>query len=329
MRLIIIIFKILSKIRIYIMDNICVGIKKDGNRCTNLAKFDGDTKCGIHKQKDGSSTYGKKSTNDTMSIEGSTITLTYSECVESRAKMEKKGMISNKGFNLNDLRVSQEIFELKGYRCKLYDLTTLLNDQEIEDKEEAAILVIRNGISCIFGESKLTADEFFDEQSRLPVDKKSYAYGKVVNNHARYNLVFHHEDQEPDYENKKGRIISYEKVPYLNFVRELLPTYFGNKAKNFGVEGNYYYNKDTTYITYHGDGERKKVIAVRLGAIFPLHYQWFYKTEPIGKRLTINLKHGDMYVMSEKATGNDWKMRNILTLRHAAGDLKHMNKKHI
>jgi len=35
--------------------------------------------------------------------------------------------------------------------------------------------------------------------------------------------------------------------------------------------------------------------------------------------VTINLHHGDMYVMSEKAVGTDWKQRKIATLRHAAG----------
>jgi hypothetical protein len=39
----------------------------------------------------------------------------------------------------------------------------------------------------------------------------------------------------------------------------------------------------------------------------------------VGSRCLIELKGGDMYVMSEKATGYDWKGRSKLTLRHAAG----------
>jgi hypothetical protein len=36
--------------------------------------------------------------------------------------------------------------------------------------------------------------------------------------------------------------------------------------------------------------------------------------------MTINdLEHGDMYVMSEKTTGFDWKSKTKYTLRHAAG----------
>lgn len=68
-----------------------------------------------------------------------------------------------------------------------------------------------------------------------------------------------------------------------------------------------------------GDFERRIVVALRLGTSIPLHYQWFYRGEPVGARTIINLNHGDMYVMSEKAVGTDWKRRIIPTLRHAAG----------
>ena len=46
---------------------------------------------------------------------------------------------------------------------------------------------------------------------------------------------------------------------------------------------------------------------------------------PIGKRAEIMLEHGDMYVMSEKAVGTDWKNPSIPTLRHAAGSKKFLN----
>ena len=35
--------------------------------------------------------------------------------------------------------------------------------------------------------------------------------------------------------------------------------------------------------------------------------------------MKFNLKSGDLYIMSNKATGFDWKIKNILTIRHAAG----------
>ena len=50
-----------------------------------------------------------------------------------------------------------------------------------------------------------------------------------------------------------------------------------------------------------------------------LHYQWFLRSKPVGARVIRILNHGDGYIMSEIATGNNWKKKKILTLRHAAG----------
>ena len=85
------------------------------------------------------------------------------------------------------------------------------------------------------------------------------------------------------------------------------------------AEGNYYFDVTKCGIGFHGDSERKKVVGVRFGASMPLHYQWFQDGSPVGRRQIINLHCGDLYVMSEKATGHDWKRRSQLTLRHAAG----------
>ena len=73
-------------------------------------------------------------------------------------------------------------------------------------------------------------------------------------------------------------------------------------------------------IGFHGDSERKKVIACSLGASRPIHWQWYERSKPIGERIKFTLHNGDMYIMSEKTTGFDWKKRIIATLRHAAGE---------
>jgi hypothetical protein len=44
----------------------------------------------------------------------------------------------------------------------------------------------------------------------------------------------------------------------------------------------------------------------------------------ISQRIDFDLHHGDIYVMDEKATGNDWKKKLIPTLRHAAGAEKYI-----
>jgi hypothetical protein len=123
----------------------------------------------------------------------------------------------------------------------------------------------------------------------------------------------------------KGTIYKFSDLPLTNKIRETLPLLFGEKARNLLAEGNYYYNLEKTGIGFHGDTERKDVIGIRTGedeeSGFPLHYQWFQNRNPIGERVQIDLKNGDIYVMSEKAVGRDWKRSKdgLLTLRHAAG----------
>lgn len=98
--------------------------------------------------------------------------------------------------------------------------------------------------------------------------------------------------------------------------------FFGEKAQNLKGEGNYYYDVTKCGIGFHGDSERRKVIAIRLGASIPIHYQWFQRNLPTGNRMIFPLDDGDIYVMSEKAVGTDWKKKIDFTLRHATGCAK-------
>lgn len=167
-----------------------------------------------------------------------------------------------------------------------------------------------------------SADDLFEEQNALPVDTKAWMHGRVVNKVARYNLCFGEEAQEPCYEEKRGRIVAFDAVPLTRRLRSALPAFFGPKARLLQAEGNYYYDSAACGIGFHGDGERKLVIAVRLGASMPLHYQWFRRCVPVGARTRLTVHHGDVYIMSAKAAGNDWRRPSILTLRHAAGCAK-------
>ncbi len=53
---------------------------------------------------------------------------------------------------------------------------------------------------------------------------------------------------------------------------------------------------------------------------------WYYNFEPRGKNVSFVLNPGDIYCMSEKTVGTDWKanlskgwINKRYTLRHAAG----------
>ena len=47
---------------------------------------------------------------------------------------------------------------------------------------------------------------------------------------------------------------------------EILPLIIPEKCTNMVAEGNYYYDLKKCGIGFHGDAERKKVVAIRVGA---------------------------------------------------------------
>lgn len=255
-------------------------------------------------------------------INKQTFTLTYGNCAENHKSMEIIGSQLDAGLTKQDLEQTQTYFTNLGGTCVLYNLSDLLEGavgkEEKNKIPDAFILVVKQGVNFLLG--KKTADDLYMEQEALEKDTKAFMYGRVVNKKARHNLCFSDFDQEPDYANKKGTVINFNSVPCTKKIRKMLPKVIPNPiVKNLQCEGNYYYDIKSTYIGMHGDTERQIVIAVRLGGDFPLYYQWYYQGEPVGKLFECVLSHGDLYFMSDKAVGYDWKRSSIYTLRHGAG----------
>ena len=259
--------------------------------------------------------------------ENSFITLTFGDMAENHVGMEQIGQIVNvgDGFNFSDLTQYKQKMESIGCVCDLIKLD--LVDIKTDD---AFILIIKNGVNKILEKcSEWNKNNMFDEQLNLNMDKYAFMYGRVVNKHARWNLCFDYKSRSPDYENGKGTIIGYDEVPITKRLHEQLPLYFGEKAQNLKGEGNYYYNIDKCGIGFHGDSERRKVIGVRLGNnSTPLHYQWYINNKPVGEQIIININGGDLYIMSEKAVGTDWRKKKTYTLRHATGCIKFTQNKY-
>jgi len=238
-----------------------------------------------------------------------TITLTFGDRAENHKGMQIIGQSFNKGYNLVDLLFIQAKFDQIGCKTELYDLNENIGHNDLYD---SYILVINN----FFNENEL--NDLFNEQKNLDYDKKAFMYGRVVNKTARHNLCFSNFSQEPDYENGKGRIISFNSLEKLNNMRNKLNDYIDNFIDLQG-ESNYYYDITKCGIGYHGDSERKIVIGIRLGCNLPLYYQCYYKNDKIGDKIKIELTNGSIYIMTEKASGNDWKSKNKYTFRHATG----------
>lgn len=255
--------------------------------------------------------------------EGETFTITFGNQAENHVGMEKMGEDLEKGLSLKNLENIKNFFEKYDYICELIDLKELL-DEDLLDKGEnvcASVLIIRRGSILLLENKFRDLKNFYEEIKNKEIDKKAFMRGKVVNKHARWNVCFGYKNQNPDFENKKGTIYNFEDMNYLNKIKNNLQLLLKEENFDFKLYGelNHYYDINKTGIGFHGDGERKIAIGIRLGDTIPLHYQWYKNSERIGKRKIIDLYHGDIYFMGDKAVGYDWMKSSKLTLRHAAG----------
>jgi len=255
------------------------------------------------------------SSDENKEYDNSTITLTFCDVSENHVGMEKIGKLADKGYSIKELIDFKSKFE----NAEIIKITC---DEEVKDKngnivkfEDAYILLIKDGINQICDK-----DQLFQEMLGLDFDKKAFMRGQVKNKNARWNLCFADIDhsREPNYEAKQGRIIAFndDKIELMREFKDNLQEIF---CEELTCELNMYYDVSKTGIGFHGDSERRKVIGCRMGQEMPLYYQWYYNGERVGKKYKFVLKHGDMYVMSDKAVGFDWKKRVIPTLRHSAG----------
>lgn len=263
----------------------------------------------------------------------SAMSLTFGDVAENHKGMQKIGKMSDRGFSLDDLLVARGWFESHGCQCDLIDLRhdLLVGCSTIESEYfdvGAWILTAKGAVNALL-EDRDGADKLMAEQAGLTKDTKAFMYGRVVNKHARHNLCFADEHQEANYEAGMGTVYAFSETPYLAQIRHRLSqitsgihgtTLQTPFQPQFQAEGNYYYNVQKCGIGYHGDAERKKVIALRLGSPIPLCFRWYHRNKQVSPTRVIDtLEHGDLYIMSEKATGFDWKSSSKYTLRHAAG----------
>lgn len=253
-----------------------------------------------------------------MEFDSSVATLTFGDAAENHVGMEMLGArgAAGTGFTVAELAA----IAARMPRAELVPLVCPAAGAAAGGagagpvEEDAAVLVIRGYLS----EEEHRA--MFEEQAALEHDKKAFMYGRVVNKKARWNLCFDAVAHEPDYAAGKGRVVALSEVPLLDSVVADWPAEFGPKAGGLKGEGNYYYDLAKCGIGWHGDSERRKVIALRLGASdMPIHFQWYNRGAAVGPVTSIPLRGGDLYVMSEKAVGADWKSPSKWTLRHATG----------
>lgn len=251
--------------------------------------------------------------------------ITFGEVAIIHTGSTELGKIRENGFSVEELKIIKNDF---GDNAELINL----NDQLPENlrlENQAAVLVIRNGVNILLDRKK-AANKMLLEQKNLEYDKKYYEsrFSKTLNKRARYNIVFGEENIEPSEDFKIFTVKSFNDLKYLKKLRKRIGKAFGPKAKKLNAEGNYYFHKKSG-IGFHGDAERKIVICVSLGDSSILKYCWRKpgSSTQFGKSIDIKVNHGDIYIMSEKATGYDWKSRSKYRLVHAAGHSTYLNHK--
>ena len=211
------------------------------------------------------------------------------------------------------------------------------HDSEDESEDESQ----DNDNESDENEMEESQDEVVKENSIITLTKEMESFKwddkywdkrrkKVLNKHARENVCFDDYSSEPNYEEKKGRIVGWNDVPTLNKIRKNIEIIAGKKGMNLKCEGNKYKNdigkdKKNGGIGWHGDAERRKVWALRIGEKMVLKYNWWHNSKPIGDLFEVELNSGDGYIMSEKAVGYDWLKKKIYTLRHSAGSTKYVS----
>jgi hypothetical protein len=249
--------------------------------------------------------------------------VTFGDQAENHRGMQMIGTKALTGFTVDELS------SIRATGKEVHDLTDLLPTEakmDMKHRLEASIVVLPKGVNQVLADPEAAATIKRELQSQT-IDREALMYGKVVNKRMRWNNVLGDVPQEAKIEEGKGTVIAFGDVPMINRLRQSLPVLLGPKAKDLVAETNDYYDLTKCGIGFHGDTERKIVVCARFGSSMPLHFQWYQQSQPIGKPLSIVLNDGDMYIMSEKATGHDWKQRIIPTLRHAAGALKIVAKK--
>ena len=290
------------------------------------------------------------------------MSLTCAPGGENHAGMEIIGRmpVKGEGFKASDIEGLGTYFEDQAdawitqdgiETVTVLDLNTLSGENTIMglgSDDQARVLLLRRWVQSMFEDTtvqdiykELIADtwdaEYLDKNKyRIEIvdGVETKVRGKRMNKRARTNLCYvAGREQEPDVWKGKGRIVDLKKKTALNLAVDRLRGMIeaglieiGSKTKveiNV-VEGNRYYNLKNTGIGFHGDTERVVVICISIGCDnYPMRWQWFKDGMPVGDTIDITLNCGDVYIMSEKAVGADWKLRSIYTLRHAAGAKKY------
>lgn len=214
-------------------------------------------------------------------------------------------------------------------KTEYIDLTKALSEKDRSLAEEACVGVIRDAPNALWGDGTLDAIELeFDNQSST-VNKEEWSrrHNRVVRSRMRWHMYIGQEAKSADHAHDQAEVVSFASMPIAKRWRDVVT----HTLRANGVECpeltsctniNYVDDRNSTGIGWHGDGERTIIVTLRLhkgSKNNVLCFHWVKDDVPVGNSVRITLDRGDAYIMSVKATGDDWLNKNVLTIRNAAG----------
>jgi hypothetical protein len=265
--------------------------------------------------------------------------ITFSKSTESHAGTTVHGTSATVGYDKVDIDRAVAWAEENGVKYESYALHDLTGSTR-----KAHFLVLRDALGTLMGDpvnglTSVTTEFLQEVVPRL--DDRFVNFQRVTQKKARQNaeigpVGYASELASCPLGSRPGKVlsgvvISYDILPNIKRIQQGLHRVLGAKAKDLLAEVNFYGQiRGGTQkplkecgIGFHGDGERKDVVCVILGASKEIHFNAFSGTRPIGERLIVEVGSADIYIMDEAATGNSWvKDRRVPDpqhYRHAAG----------
>ena len=108
-------------------------------------------------------------------------------------------------------------------------------------------------------------------------------------------------------------------------IKNKLQDALGEKASDLQAEGNHYHHTTSGRAIMEIPKE-KLIICLSLGKSSLIRFNWRmpYSSNHELNPIDIKLNHGDIYIMSEKATGYDWKQRSKVRVQFMLLDTRNM-----
>ena len=248
--------------------------------------------------------------------------LTFSDVVSHGQGMEQFGIPVSSGFNNNELCSMSSI--LPHEKIELHNIKSIL-PTTLYDIPDIMVLIMRgffndeaNNILKV-----LSSSENSDNDGNivgLQWDTQRVKNGKIVENRLSNKLVFYdlmgNYKYPSDFSQNRGTIYNYKKIPALNNLHKVL---FSTMGAGMGIEADSFPNIQECYIPMAQEKIKRKNIGMILGSDFPLHFRWYHNQQSCSDLYTINLKHGDLYILSDDAAGYQKELKTKLYLKHGLG----------